>query len=291
MGIDRKELKRQAREDMKRANPPFWAVALVYFLMTTGVSMVLDRIPFGTDPVLGLGFAGIFVTILFSLYQWVVEFGYRLWCLWTSRHLDPGINSLTQGFTIAAQVVLMQLHIFLRVFGWLILASILISPLLLTGLAGLVVTALSALMFVITLRYALSPYLLADHPEDGAAAAVRRSATMMQGWKMELFRLEFSFLGWFLLSAAITTVVECVVLAQSGFFAGFGSMMASATGMQQAQQMLLEADSSLVTVLLSNLLTLPIFLWLTPYRGVSVAAFYDARLQAQKETAAELPPL
>ena len=291
MGIDRKELKRQAREDMKRANPPFWAVALVYFLMTTGVSMVLDRIPFGTDPVLGLGFAGIFVTILFSLYQWVVEFGYRLWCLWTSRHLDPGINSLTQGFTIAAQVVLMQLHIFLRVFGWLILASILISPLLLTGLAGLVVTALSALMFVITLRYALSPYLLADHPEDGAAAAVRRSATMMQGWKMELFRLEFSFLGWFLLSAAITTVVECVVLAQSGFFAGFDSMMASATWMQQAQQMLLEADSSLVTVLLSNLLTLPIFLWLTPYRGVSVAAFYDARLQAQKETAAELPPL
>ncbi len=291
MGIDRAELKRQARESMKATRPPFWAVALVYFCMTTVVSMILDQIPFKSDPVLGIGFMGIFVSILFTIYQWIVEFGFNLWCLWTSRRLDPGLNSLVQGFTVAVQVVMMQLHIFLRVLVWMILVSFLISPLLVGGMSVLAMGILSAVSFVITLRYALSPYLLADHPEDGAAAAVRRSAALMQGWKWELFRVHLSFLGWILINVVITVVVETVMLQQSGFFGVLRGLTPDVAGLQQAQQAFLSVDGSLMTRLLTSLLTLPVFLWLTPYRGVTIAAFYDARLQAQKESAAELPPL
>ena len=33
----------------------------------------------------------------------------------------------------------------------------------------------------------MAPYLLADYPDDGAGAAVRRSVEMMRGRKWELF--------------------------------------------------------------------------------------------------------
>ena len=38
MEIDRRELKRQAREAIRGSRPSFWVVTLVYLLMTTGVS-------------------------------------------------------------------------------------------------------------------------------------------------------------------------------------------------------------------------------------------------------------
>ena len=45
MEIDRKELKRMAKESMSLSNPSFWIVTLVYVLMTTGVSAVADFAP------------------------------------------------------------------------------------------------------------------------------------------------------------------------------------------------------------------------------------------------------
>ena len=45
MEIDRKELKRQARERMGLTDPKFWVVALAYLAMTTGVSWVISLIP------------------------------------------------------------------------------------------------------------------------------------------------------------------------------------------------------------------------------------------------------
>ena len=51
MEIDRKELKRQARERMALTDPKFWMVALTFLAMTTGVSWLISLIPLpgGTD--------------------------------------------------------------------------------------------------------------------------------------------------------------------------------------------------------------------------------------------------
>ena len=38
MELNRRELKAQAREQMRETRPPFWLVTLVYLLLTTGVS-------------------------------------------------------------------------------------------------------------------------------------------------------------------------------------------------------------------------------------------------------------
>ncbi|MCD8313250.1 MAG: DUF975 family protein [Bacteroidales bacterium] len=48
--------------------------------------------------------------------------------------------------------------------------------------------------------YAMTYYILVDNPELGCDQAIHRSRELMQGHKMDLFLLDLSFIGWFLLS-------------------------------------------------------------------------------------------
>lgn len=53
--------------------------------------------------------------------------------------------------------------------------------------------------FVMALAYAMTPYILEEHPEIGIWEASTRSREMMRGHKFDLFYLELSFIGWVLL--------------------------------------------------------------------------------------------
>lgn len=48
--------------------------------------------------------------------------------------------------------------------------------------------------------YAMTPYILAEHPELSANEAIDRSRAMMKGHKFDYFFLQLSFIGWILLS-------------------------------------------------------------------------------------------
>lgn len=321
MEIDRKELKRRAREAMGLTRPRFWVVALVYFLMTTGLSYLPDQLLSLLSNGETAFTLSLFCSILMSLYLVIVRFSFNLWSLWTSRNMDPGLGSLLQGFSVAGRVVIMEVLIYLRVLGWSLLLGLLVaSPLvylllmgssLLAPLLLLVIAGLYAAMWAIMLRYALAPYLLADSPGAGASAAVRRSAELMRGWKWELFKLEFSFIGWALLSLLLSVLVTATALWHAGFFQALAAFPVSElpdlianysiwqTGtptdlleLTQAQIELFtlysSASGGFWTALLTDLITLPVFLWVTPYRSVSEAGFYDARLQLQRASA---PPL
>ena len=50
-------------------------------------------------------------------------------------------------------------------------------------------------------RYSMAPYLMAEYPDMGIREAVNRSKELMDGNKGRLFCLDFSFIGWWLLSA------------------------------------------------------------------------------------------
>ena len=51
-----------------------------------------------------------------------------------------------------------------------------------------------------TFSYAMTPFILLDHPEMGVLDAITESRRIMNGHKWELFCLNFSFIGWWLLS-------------------------------------------------------------------------------------------
>jgi hypothetical protein len=286
--LDRRELKRQARESMGLAQPPFWVAALLVLLLTDGLSQILDlilAIPGATEG--GVDTVSLFVTILFSLYATVITFGYRLWALWTSRRMDPGLGALLQGFSVAGQVIWMEIGINVRVFLYCIPLVLTAAMLvLLTDSLFLPLLALALLFFatwMVTLRYALAPYLLADHPDDGATVAIHRSSELMRGWKWELGKLELSFLGWEILRS----LLSCSVLGYFLWKYGFFDLIVNSSTLTLYNQYLSITDQFL-PALLSMLLSLPVTLWLEPYREVSRAAFYDARMQAQRESAPNL---
>ena len=60
-------------------------------------------------------------------------------------------------------------------------------------------------------KYAMTPYIMADHPELTASEAIEHSKQIMDGHKWELFVLHLTFLGWDLL-AALTLGVGNLVL-------------------------------------------------------------------------------
>lgn len=60
-------------------------------------------------------------------------------------------------------------------------------------------------------KYAMTPYIMADHPELTAGEAIDISKQMMDGHKGELFILHLTFIGWDLL-AALTLNIGHLVL-------------------------------------------------------------------------------
>lgn len=63
-----------------------------------------------------------------------------------------------------------------------------------------------SLLFIIpgiiaSYSYAMTGYILADHPEMTASEAIERSKEMMEGNRFRLFCLQFSFIGWAILCA------------------------------------------------------------------------------------------
>ena len=284
MEIDRKHIKQQAKEGMLLARPSFWIVTLVYMLMTTGVSTAAN---------FSEGTLGIFLTAAITLYSWVVGFSYRLWALWTARRLDPGLGSLMEGFSVAGRVIMLEISILTRTLGWTFMLSIPVGFLLVFSTTSslvvyfLVIGLLSIAVSIITLRYSMACYVLADFPDLGPAHALRQSLHLTRGWIGELVKLHLSFAGWYILSVVLNFAGMVVgALATGGVT--IAAMMTS-EGMAQLPTVL----SAGIPSLLGTLFALPVTLYLTPYLEVTLAQFYDARVRLGEtaNSVGDMPPL
>lgn len=102
-----------------------------------------------------------------------------------------------------------------------------------------------------TYSYAMTPYVLMEHPEYSANEAITESRRLMDGKKWNLFCMTFSFIGWRLI-CSIQYVVPAVLLYTQGTLNG-------------------------VTVLFLAGLMGPLnigYLFLRPYEEAAFAAFY-----------------
>lgn len=81
-------------------------------------------------------------------------------------------------------------------------------------LCGLYVTLWSLLLIIPGIvkaySYAMTPFILADHPDLTASQAIKLSMQLMDGHKSELFLLDLTFIGWNLL---------CILTLNLGFIA------------------------------------------------------------------------
>ncbi len=85
-----------------------------------------------------------------------------------------------------------------------------------------VYTILWSLLFVIpgiikSFSYAMTPYILYEHPEYNPNYAITLSREMMDGNKFRLFCLNFSFIGWSLLCTVPSFIAMAAVLTGNFF--------------------------------------------------------------------------
>ena len=283
--VNRKELKRQARAAMRTARPPFWMAALVFLLLTSGVSSLINLFVPADNT------AGLFASILYMMYSMVINFGMVLWSLWVWRRLDPDLWALTQGFSVTWKVIGLYAGLYLRVLAWTmalsLAAGVFLAPLaMMLGTVGILLSAalVGLAAWIISMRYAFAPYLLADHPEGGSAPAIRNSTLLMRSWTRSYIKLELSFLGWQLLNALLPALVLLLLMNTSGFSLDLTTM----SGLQSAYSTLMTSPA---VGLVLTLVPLPINLFLIPYQNVARAAFYEKRLEFQRSAAANMPPL
>ena len=137
---------------------------LVYLLIAGGVSSI---------PVAG--------SVLAIIITYPLAYGFAILFLDLFREGKPiDIGKLFDGFKD-----------FGRVWGTLILVTI--YTILWTCL--LIIPGI-----VKSYSYALTPFILKDEPELKYNAAIEKSMRMMDGYKMKLFLLDLSFIGWMILS-------------------------------------------------------------------------------------------
>ncbi len=130
--------------------------------------------------------------ILYFVLGSIVEVGYASFNLTLVDRLSPSIEQLFSYFSYWKTTALAAFWRTLYVIGWSLLFVI---PGIVAGYS-----------------YAMTPYILAEHPEMDAKEAIRASKEMMIGNRWRLFCLELSFIGWDIL-AALLWGVGVIVLA------------------------------------------------------------------------------
>lgn len=125
--------------------------------------------------------AAIVVGVLYFVLGSVVKVGYARFNLNLTAGETPSFETLFSYFphwkTVAAAQLLQTVYIFL----WTLL---LVIPGIVAGYS-----------------YAMTGYILAEHPELSASETIAQSKAMMEGNRWRLFCLQFSFIGWDILCA------------------------------------------------------------------------------------------
>lgn len=204
MYIDRPALKHRAKDLISTSKPQPIVVGLVYvllILLITWLSGKMSGLVFSTNelieysnyvaqgdvdsamylisshlPSSGMSFVGLLLNII----SMILSAGFVIFLLNTIRMKEACFGNLLDGFGMFFRII------------WLdILQTVFIT--------------LWSLLFIVpgiiaAYRYRIALYLLLDHPEMSAMDCIRESKRIMSGNKGQLFVLDLSFIGWWILA-------------------------------------------------------------------------------------------
>lgn len=172
--IDRKRLKAEAKTLLADAQVSPKAMVALYL----GLLLVLDLLSYLGNS--GSGILSTFISILTGLVSLVLGSGFTLYCMAIRRGERAEFFALFDGFSMAGKIILLNL-----------LQSLFI---------GLWSTLFLVPGIVAAYRYRFALYNLYENPHISALEALNMSKRQTLGYKMQLFQLDLSYLGWFLLS-------------------------------------------------------------------------------------------
>lgn len=228
MVFDRVNAKHEAKRIIREGTPSPVLVTLVYLLLTSGISLLVRFFmadPFteaivyiaeGYDPieVYAYVFGGfsavvaVFVSMLLSLYNTVMAFGYNGYTLNLARERESGFYDLFDGFGLVVKVILLNILTGIFVFLW--------------GMFFVVPGIMAAY------SYSQAVFCLLDDPDISPLEALRRSKAMMRGQKFNFFVVQLSFWGWRL---AVELVTDLAAWGVNALVPGVGGTVGSVLSM------------------------------------------------------------
>ena len=191
--IDRRTLKREAKELIRTARVSpirftlfFFAIALVLDLIDSALTNI-------TDTGVSIAFLSVsFIGILIALIAQVLSAGYLCYCLGVQRREEMPYESLFDSFAFAGKVIALTILEGIFVFLWSLC---------------FVVPGIIALY-----RYSFAMWNLCEDPSIGVMEALNRSKQQTRGYKRQLFALQLSFIGWFILAGIVISIYEGIAL-------------------------------------------------------------------------------
>lgn len=165
--MDRKQLKAQAKAQIKDKIGILIAVTLIIGAISVAASLVANLIP-GVGMIVTIIVTPAFALSTVRIYLMVV------------RGMTPEVKDSFSGFDDFFSAFKVTLLVGLYTFLWSLLFII----------PGIVKSY----------AYSMSLYILADNKGKSARECVRESVEMTDGHKAELFVLDLSFIGWYLLA-------------------------------------------------------------------------------------------
>lgn len=172
------ELRRKAREALDGHWGKGVGITLIYIIITGILGVSFELLPFGRisiAPGADISAFSFLITLLCLPLQW----GFYVFFMRFLRDEPAPAGRLFDGYRQFGRVFLTILLQSVYTFLWSLL-------LLVPG----VIKAFS---------YAMTPYVLRDHPELRCNGAIEESMRLMRGNKLKLFLLVLSFIGWALL--------------------------------------------------------------------------------------------
>jgi len=165
--------------DMSGPNATFEYAGQTILSTNEGLNSELGALVVGSSVYITL--AAIALAIVYFVLGSIMKVGYARFNLELVDGDEAKLESLFQYFrnwkTTAAVELLQSIYVFL----WSLLF-------LIPGI-------------IASYSYAMTSYILADHPEMTASEAITKSKEMMSGNRFRLFCLQFSFIGWAILCA------------------------------------------------------------------------------------------
>ncbi len=183
---------------------------------------------------------GSLIVFALNVMTTVISVGFVLYCLRVSRRIQASFGDVFDAFGLFLRAFVLR---FLR--GLVLLAFEIVLVVALSFLTSAVLIAVyqdgaeealyalaaspwAALVlllyipvFIASYFYRLADYFLLDHPEMTCVQCLTMSRMAMRGHKRELFRLDLSFLGWFILCiipVAILWVKPYFTVTMAGFY-------------------------------------------------------------------------
>ncbi|PWM51205.1 MAG: hypothetical protein DBX60_07385 [Bacillota bacterium] len=172
-----KDFRNAAWKDMKGS---WGTLALIYFLYTIILGALAAVNGLNALRIVFLSVLSIAASVAVLLLSGPFNLGIHISALDVSRKQPVSVGSLFEGFRSFGDSLALYILNGIFIFLWSLL-------LIIPGI-------------IKTYSYSMGFFILADRPDLSGNQARKRSMYLMKGHKWQLFCLDFSFIGWYLLS-------------------------------------------------------------------------------------------